>query len=355
MLFRIKPANGSLESVSPNWEPRELELEKYLITKGDDNDQGMSTSVFGEELLLVDNQVRTQAKKRADIFALDKAGNGVIIELKRNTGRLGVETQALQYLAAFSEHSGERFFRRFSGSNGVSREIVLGFLGGKVNIDEINIRSRIILVARSFDETVFAIGEWLSSKGVPFKCISYSPVQINEDRFLSFSVEFDRSRESLYPLIFNSTVREPGIYWHNIGNAEQSWWDFLVNHRKIATGFDNAPGDQGEKILTRYVSGDKVVAYAKGYGAIGYGVIEDPGTYQLIPLGSPDDVAHGQKRHRLSIRWVATARKLSDGLSADEIRRQFNIYHPVSTSVSMNTSDGTRLLEELSKRFGGAK
>ncbi|HTE15671.1 MAG TPA: hypothetical protein VK642_11395 [Burkholderiales bacterium] len=355
MLFRIKPANGSLERVPPNWEPRELELEKYLITKEDSNIQVMEDSVFGEPLLLVSNQVRTQAKKRADIFALDRAGNGVIIELKRNTGRLGVETQALQYLAEFSKYRGESFFRKFSSSNGVSKETVFRFLGGKANIDEINTRSRIILVARSFDETVFAIGEWLSSKGVAFRCISYFPTQIGEDRFLSFSVEFDRSLESLYPLIFNSAVREPGIYWHNIGNAEQSWWAFLVAHRQIATGFDNAPGDQGEKILTRYVSGDKVVAYAKGYGAIGYGVIEDPGTYQLIPLGAPGDVAHGQKRHRLSIRWMATAHKLSDGLSADEIRRQFNIYHPVSTSVSMNTSDGNRLLEELSKRFGNAK
>jgi len=32
--------------------------------------------------------------------------------------------------------------------------------------------------------------------------------------------------------------------------------------------FDGMPGDQGEKLLTSYITGDVIVAYAKGYGAI---------------------------------------------------------------------------------------
>lgn len=137
MLFKINPVTGALERVQSEWSPKELELERYLITRGDSNIPVMSESVFGEPLLLVSNQVRTNAKKRADMLALDRAGNGVIIELKRNAGRLGVETQALQYLADFSSYRGANFLRKFSGS--VSEETLLGFVGDKANIEDINV------------------------------------------------------------------------------------------------------------------------------------------------------------------------------------------------------------------------
>jgi len=258
MLFKINPTSGVLENVHSDWAPRELELERYLVTQADVGIPVMSESVFGEPLLLVSNQVHTSAKKRADILALDRAGNGVIIELKRNAGRLGVETQALQYLADFSNYRGRNFLRKFSANPGVSEETVLGFVGDKANIDQLNARSRVILVARSFDETVFSLGEWLSSKGVAFRCISYFPVRVGDAQLLSFSIAFDRSPDALYPLTFSSAAREPGIYWHNIARADQSWWNFLVSESQIPACLENSPGDQGEKVLTKYVPGDIV-------------------------------------------------------------------------------------------------
>lgn len=314
----------------------------------------MSASIFGEPLLLVSDQVRTRARKRADILALDRAGNGVIIELKRGVAKRGVETQALQYLADFSNYRGENFLREFD-KPGVSEETFLRFVGNKASIAQINARSRVILVARSFDETIFSLGEWLSSKGIGFRCISYFPVQIGGVQMLSFSVAFDRSPDALYPLTFSSTAREPGIYWHNIARAEQSWWDFLVSQSKIPACFENSPGDQGEKILTKYVPGDSVVAYATGYGAIGWGIIEKPNTYRLIPSGDKADLLSGDCRHRVTVKWKTTARKLSDGLSPQQIRREFNIYPPISASVSMSTSQGKKLLDRLSERFGDAQ
>ena len=354
MLFKINPVSGSLERIRSDWVPRELELERYLVTQADANVPVMSEAVFGEPLLLVSNQVRTTAKKRADILALDRAGNGVIIELKRNIGRLGVETQALQYLADFSSYRGKQFLRRFSGSSGIREETVRGFLGDSVSIDDINSRSRVILVARSFDESIFSLGEWLSAKGVAFRCISYLPVQLGDAQLLSFSVAFDRAPESIYQLTFTSIAREPGIFWHNIARADQAWWDFLVSKRQIPACFDNAPGDQGEKILTKYLPNDTVVAYAKGYGALGWGIVDQPNTYRLIPPGDKDDVLCGECRHRISVSWKAVARKLSEALPAEDIRRDFSIYHPISTSVSMNSEQGKRLLVRLTERFGGA-
>ncbi|MFA5920654.1 MAG: hypothetical protein WC856_05120 [Methylococcaceae bacterium] len=349
MLFEID--KNALSPYHSTWVPGELELEKYLITSADTEAPTLVPSVFGEPLLLISNQVKTRAKKRADILALDRGGNGVIVELKRDKGSLGVETQALQYLADFSNYKGHNFIKRFSKDSNNLEDNILSFMGGNPRLEDINKNSRIILVARSFDPTVYSMGEWLSDKGVSFRCIEYTPLDVDSRRFLSFSVAFDRSPESIFPLSFSSSAREPGIFWHNIARANNEWWNFLVQEGQIPACFDDEPGDQGERILTSYISGDKIVAYAKGHGAVGWGVIEKPESYKLIETGCSGDRLHGECLHRLTINWKATADDLSEGIKPDVIREQFEIYHPLSTSVAIDTKKGLKLLNKLTEKF----
>jgi hypothetical protein len=346
MLFRVTPSK-SIEPVISDWKLPELELESYIITTTDTSVKILHESIFGEPLLLVNNQVKA-ANKLNDILALDRNGNAVIIELKRDEGKLGVETQALQYLAYFSAYKGRDFMRNFA-SDSFTEEAVLSFLGDKGSIDLLNQKPRLILLARYFDDAVFVVGEWLGSKGIAFRCISYQPVQIQRERYLSFSIAYDHAPEGLYPLIFSSSIREPGIFWHNIAHNNQEWWDFLRQNGQIPACFHNQRGDQGEKLLRKYREGDKIIAYAKTFGAIGWGIIENP-QYDLI---KPDQNGNfGDRcRHRLKIKWQSTAATLDKGLRAEDIRRDFNIYHPVSTSVQIRTNEGLSLITELDKRF----
>lgn len=48
MLFKINPTTKMLESVHSDWAPREMELERYLVTQADADIPVMSESVFGE-------------------------------------------------------------------------------------------------------------------------------------------------------------------------------------------------------------------------------------------------------------------------------------------------------------------
>lgn len=116
---------------------------------------------------------------------------------------------------------------------------------------------------------------------------------------------------------------------------------------QIPACFDDSPGDQGEKILKRYIGGDIVVAYAKGYGAVGWGEVVAGNSYRLLEEGSEDDFLQGSCLHRLSVRWSAVAKKLSEAMPAERIRTEFGIYHPISTSVSMSAESGKRLIEAL--------
>ena len=113
MLYYIDNFN-CLRQQPSNWFPGESELENMIFTKDKDVENENNSTIFFEKMLFIKNQAATSNKKRADILALDGQGNSVIIELKRDKGRLGVETQALQYLAEFSQYKGQNFIDRFS-------------------------------------------------------------------------------------------------------------------------------------------------------------------------------------------------------------------------------------------------
>lgn len=354
MLYKINESNDKLEPVISTWHPKESALEGYLISDDSEGPSILSEAIFGEPLLILSNQVRTRGNKRADILALDRAGNGVIVELKRDEGRLGVETQALQYLADFSHYTGENFIDKFSDglASKEAKEDIAAFIGGAIESKNINSNSRIILIARSFDPSIFSMGEWLSSKGVSFRCITYTPIRFGDKKLLSFSIAFDRTSGAIFPLAFSSNARNPGYYWHNIARHDQAWWELLVQENQIPACFEDSPGDQGEKILTSYVPGDTIIAYAKGYGAVGWAVVSSPMNYRLIQPGSKTDGLNGHCLHRLEVKWHAVAKQLSDGIPPDIIKREFGIYHPIRTSVSINLiNNGKRLIEHMSNQF----
>lgn len=351
MLLEITETK-TLRRFSSKWQPSELEVEKIIVSSSEEDQNILTSAIFGEPLLIISNQVRTKFKKRADILAIDRYGNGVIIELKRDRGALGVETQALQYLADFSAYQGESFIKHFNkdAKRNLEQDI-LSFIGGNSSLSEINKKSRIILLARDFDPTIFSMGEWLSNNGVSFRCIQYEPTQIEERKFFSFSVAFDRSQNILNPIMLGGVARESRYYWHNIAHADQKWWEFLVENKQIPAGFDGVLGDQGTKILTSYISGDHIIAYAKGYGAVGWGIIEKPDSYHLAKDGGNEDFRDGDCMHRLSINWKLTVNNLSEGVKAGDIREKFGIYHPLSTSVSIDSINAKNLIGYLNDNF----
>lgn len=337
MLFRIDSQRYTLSAAPSAWSPKELELEQYLVAQSEGGtEQVLAPEVFGEPLLLLDNQVRTANKKRADILALDRSGNAVVIELKRDRGQLGVETQALQYLADFSRYKGSAFLEKFTQKDKQKVEAFRGFLGDDVQEEDLNRVTRIILVARSFDETIFSMGEWFSSNGVPFRCLSYTPTAIGDQKYISFAVQFDRTPTALYSINKTYTSRKPKYFWHNIGETTDEWWRYCVAEGVIAASFKNEENDRGADILKQYIEGDTIIAYAKGYGAVGWGKVGPLSSYKLVKLGSKQDVVNGTLRHRRAVHWSHAVSSLVEATPASKLRDAYGIYHPVATFASID-------------------
>ncbi len=335
MIFEVSGKHA--EPVRSEWEPAELELEKYLISKaeGDSNAALLDAKIFGESLLLLENQVFTKQGKRADLVALDQYGNGVFIELKKREARQGIETQALQYLANFANLKGERFLHRFQKAKSDIDEFL-----GDYDVNSLNQKSRIMLVARSFDESVLSMGEWLASQNVAFRCIEYDPFKVEGRMFLSFSVRFDRTRDPLYQFS-GGEPRPAGYFWHNIGTsplgdsssdaeAQDLWWQHHLAQGMISAGFNNELGDAGDKLLHAYIADDIVLAYASNYGAIGWGVVAAP-SYELVSKSHDSFAAEGH-RHRLNgIKWKNVARSMKDAIPAKALKERFGLNHPIQT------------------------
>ena len=105
MLYKVDDNKNEMSVVNDEWDIKEKELENLLINKSSKEKDAPSILSFGfkdDDLLVIDNQLRTRSGKIIDILALDKRGDAVIVELKKDTAKLGVEIQALQYLAAYS-------------------------------------------------------------------------------------------------------------------------------------------------------------------------------------------------------------------------------------------------------------
>lgn len=322
------------DNSTSSWKPKELEIENLIVsTAKAENTSELNYEIFGENLLFLDNQIKTHDNTRTDIIAIDENGALVIIELKKDEGKLGVEMQALQYLSAFSNYKGEDCLKHTKTLE--KRDIINDFLDDNIAIADINKNSRIILIARYFDTALFSMGQWLAEQGVSFKCIAYEPIEIENKQFINFSVVFEQSAHNhKYKLKFAGEQRKPGVFWHNIGGTSINWWKYNIENKVITAGFDNAKGDRGEEILKNYIKGDIVFAYISQKGCVGYGIIEDD-EYKLVENKEDRDKisSHGcDNYHMKSISWKAVIPDINKSISSNELRKEFGIAHPIQTS-----------------------
>lgn len=239
--------------------------------------------------------------------------------------------QALQYLSNMSQYKGLDFINEFCKKHKI--EDIDQFLNEGIVLDQINTRTRIILVASYFDKALYSMGKWLCDQGISFKCIAYEPIIIENRKLLNFSTIFDQTAFSdQFRLQFSKQKREKGFYWHIIGSDNKEWWNFLRTKGLITTSFDCEPGDRGEEIIIKYIIGDTVLAYISKKGFVGYGTIEDT-KYELITKDSADDVfpIKGHQRHRKTIRWIRTV-DTKDAIPASIFEKDYEIAHPIQTS-----------------------
>jgi hypothetical protein len=70
-------------------------------------------------------------------------------------------------------------------------------------------------------------------------------------------------------------------------------------------------------------------------------------------VGDPNDRLNGTHLHRLEVVWKAVAPSLQQGIRPEILHKEFGIYHPISTSVSIDNEKAKKLIALLNQKFTG--
>jgi len=120
--------------------------------------------IVGSGIAIIGRQVATKSGP-IDLLGIDRAGNAIIIELKRDKLPREVLAQAVDYASDVASWSIEKFSEICSEKHGQSLEEYLGEVFEDVDVESLNINDtqRIILVGFSIESSLERMIEWLSS------------------------------------------------------------------------------------------------------------------------------------------------------------------------------------------------
>ena len=136
-----------------------------------------SPDILGEELLIVSKELRLPSGRRLDLLAVDKQGELVIIELKRDDSGSDVEWQAIKYASycsSFSQNEIYHYFAEYLGTNDEDAELQIEtFIDNEP--EDINKSQRILLVAKEFHSEVISAVFWLREAEINVVCVRLTP------------------------------------------------------------------------------------------------------------------------------------------------------------------------------------
>jgi hypothetical protein len=160
-----------------------------ILTGNDDEDQ----------IMIVGEQKTSETKKRLDLLGVDRFGNIVIIELKRDLAQPMTEFQAITYASYVIYNTFDdicNIYAEYLNNNKTefglpeninflekAKEDLRNFCPD-INQDNFNKNQRIILVAGDFHQDLLSAVTWLVLKGIKIECIKLSLYKYNNVLFI---------------------------------------------------------------------------------------------------------------------------------------------------------------------------
>jgi hypothetical protein len=342
-----KVAGATLQPIAATQLEEERRLEDWIAK---------DISILGMDLALIGRQVQTEFGGRIDLLALDQDANCVVLELKRGRTPREVVAQLLDYGSWVKDLGYNELDQIAQRSEKTSISTIFQDAFGEPIPATVNASHNLIVVASALDDS--------SERIITYLAEEYG-VSIN-------AVFFSFFRESATELLGRAWLKDPvetiersesrkrapwsGYWFVNVGEGEHRNWE---DNRKY--GFVGA--GQGEKYsrpLKNLHPGDRIFAYMKGLGYVGYGevtteatpirdyVVEGVGKRLLeLPLQAPKAAENSESPDKsewvVGVRWLkefprGDARtfkgvfanqnivcKLRDGKTLDFLRAEFGI------------------------------
>ncbi len=234
-------------------------------------------SILGMELAIIGRQVQTEFGGKIDLLALDPDGNCVALELKRGRTPREVVAQLLDYGSWIKDLGYNELDRIAQRWRQKSLAAIFEESFGAAIPETVNAGHNLIVVASELDESSERIITYLSEEhSVSINAVFFSFFRDGSTEFLGRAwlkdpvetIERSESRK-----------RAPwtGYWFVNVGEGNHRNWDDNTKYSYIGAG----QGEKYSRPLRHLKVGDRIFAYMKGLGYVGYGEV----TKEAVPIG----------------------------------------------------------------------
>lgn len=260
MTRLYKLANGKLVSASPGKLATESMLQDWIA-----EDPGL----LGLDLLIIGREVIIADRGRIDLLAIDEDGNLTILELKRDRTPREVIAQVLDYaswVVTLTTRQVHEIAFRF-----LKRDLATAF---RKHFDTalpeaLNESHNMVIIASGFDASSQRIVRYLSeTHDIAINTAFFSVFEDGGQTFLTTDWLLDQS-EVVERSEAKAKAPWSGLWYVNTGDGPHRSWDDMRAYHFICAG----GGERFSGPLNRLSPGDKVFAYQKGAGYVGYGVV----------------------------------------------------------------------------------
>jgi len=224
-------------------------------------------SILGVDLLLIGRQVTSEYRGRIDLLAINSQGDLVIIELKRDRSPREVVAQVLDYASWIKKLV-------YNDINAIIKQYLNKSLAEAFNEkfgttipENINVNHSMIIVASELDDSSERIVQYLSDDyNVNINAIFFNYFKSGSDEIIGRAWLMDPEEVQERA---ESRKQAPwsGYWFVNVGEGERRNWEDNRRYGYIGAGHGKWYSDRLKKLDV----GDKIFAYQKGYGYVGYG------------------------------------------------------------------------------------
>ncbi len=260
MTRLYKLANGKLVSAPQGKLANENMLQNWIAE---------DPSLLGLDLLIIGREVVIADRGRIDLLAIDEDGNLSILELKRDRTPREIIAQVLDYaswVVTLSTRQVHEIAFRF-----LKKDLAVAFNErfDTAPPETLNESHTMVIIASGFDASSQRIVRYLSeTHDIAINTAFFSVFEDGGQTFLTTDWLLDQSEVAERS---EAKAKAPwsGLWYVNTGEGPHRSWEDMRMHGFICAG----GGEKYSGPLKRLGPGDKIFAYQKGAGYVGYGIV----------------------------------------------------------------------------------